>query len=474
MSHRSHRETIDLSSEHAAGEISQMTPKRIKLKVSEKADPSKSMSAEQRFDHDMQTALHMSLQPGQENGITASAGQQFGPANRQYYEERSWALTTKTNTVTHEIILQPEAEDRKRAEVEPAFLRPSEQTGYLSALLTILHAIPLAREAFLYRSMTAEDYGSDPDWWNGSPITLSKIVSMEDGQWKPTGNSGETIWQSSGTDDDSFDHAMHELQRLMAFLDMTKRAYGSTDALTTHDRVRGIGEPNSFITNFLEFWVLSVDENRQNLFATHATKRSQVTGGLQQETCLLLDVDVEHEHGQTLYDVVDRVVWSEQPDQELDEVWFNRAAEVFTIRLRLVGHSDKGVDVKIPAVWYPDRYFQERLDEAREVREAKQKELKKIEKIDDSIERHSKYQSSMNDTLNVKEVLQSTISIIETNFSNRPVNGLSHDHDMEAEPLLSKSEIDRAVQQLKEVSDSISKKLERKRVLTTHMQDKAN
>jgi hypothetical protein len=470
MSHRSHREIIDLGPEYAAGEKPRQTPKRIKLKLPEQADASKSMSAEQRYEHDYKRAIELSMAPGgqvpgQENGITMSTAPQFGPANRDYYEESAWAMTRNTNTTSQEIILQPEAEDRKRMEGEPAFLRPSDQTGYLSALLTILHAIPLAREALLFRSQTAEDYGSDPEWWNGTPITLSKVVSMEHGQWKPTGNYGESLLQSADSDDDGYTSILRDLQRLMAFLDMTRRAYGSTDALATHDGIRGIGDPNSMVVHFLESWVACVDRPLQNIFATRATKRNQVGGGLQEDTCLLLEVDVEPEHGQTLYDVVDHVVWGDQPDQELDEVWFDNTASVFTIRLRLVGQSDKGVDVKIPASWYPGRYFHEHLDDAREVRERKLEVIKEIERIDEMMERHSKFRSANGESVDVKELLQSATNTIEKNFSDRQVNGVNQDHDMDAVPLVSNAEIARAVDELKTITDSISRKLEGKHQL---------
>jgi hypothetical protein len=41
-----------------------------------------------------------------------------------------------------------------------------------SGLLTILHSIPLAREALLLRNKPLFDYGHDPQWWNGQPINL--------------------------------------------------------------------------------------------------------------------------------------------------------------------------------------------------------------------------------------------------------------------------------------------------------------
>ncbi len=411
----------------------------------------------------MQMAINMSLTPEQENGTITSTGQQFGPANRPYYDTNAWALTT-TNTTTQEIVLPPEPEDRKRVDGEPAFLRPSEQTGYLSALLTIFHAIPLAREAFLFRSQTAEDYGQDAEWWNGTPISLARIVSMENGRWRPTGNDWESVWQNNDEGEESFFPILRDLQRLMAFLDSTKRAYGSTDALATHDQIRGMGDPDSTVAHFFESWHVTVEQPLQDIFATRATKRNQVSGDLEEESCLLLEVDVKAEHGQTLYDVVDSVIWRDQPDQELDEVWFDNSANVFTMRLRLVGQSEKGVDVKIPATWYPDRYFKEHLNDARQVREGKLEVLKEIERIDEMMERHSKFHSDNGDGIIVKAILESATATIEKNFSDRQVNGISEDHDMSLDPLVSNSEVKKAVEELKVISDSIGKKLECKAV----------
>lgn len=164
----------------------------------------------------------------------------FGPARSSNYENGSWELV-KAGTVGQESGIigndgtqwstnandgaephEPPA-DRKRTEGVPIVLdtRVAKGTGSwvsneafltstLSGLLTILHKIPKAREAFLLAS--PRDPGSDAPpgdgWWHG-------------GQPSPVENT---------TDDSTADIAgqnlLREAARTMAFLDSTERAYG--------------------------------------------------------------------------------------------------------------------------------------------------------------------------------------------------------------------------------------------------------
>ena len=148
-----------------------------------KADPNNSRTAEEEFQADMQAAIAASkgeVPPGQENGIVGS-GQQFGPARPGDYEPKKWAMTL-SHTRAQEVPDNPPPELRRRKPEEPAFLRPSDRSGYLHSLLTIYHSIPLARAALLLPSVQKVSYGYDPEWWSGTRIVAPRVVSYDDGE----------------------------------------------------------------------------------------------------------------------------------------------------------------------------------------------------------------------------------------------------------------------------------------------------
>ncbi|OXV07392.1 hypothetical protein Egran_04843 [Elaphomyces granulatus] len=329
-------------------------------------------------ERDMQQAVAMSLNPNfgpQESGVTSTNNTHFGRATRDSYDEGVWAVTL-FNPTTREVVISPNPQDRRRIDGEPAFLRMSQEYQYLGGLLTILHSIPLAREALLLRPRVLRDYGHDPQWWNGQPINLPKVMSLE------------------GTDTD-WDDILYESQRLMAFLDSTERAFGSPDALASVKSMSGHVSDGG-VSKFLESWqdaaVRTTPENQlAMIFTSQAFKRpfSELDPPIEKEFFILESKEVELDHGQTLYDVLDRTVWSDRPGEELDDVWLEHVAEVLTIKLETSDPSAKSVDVKIPAVLYPDRYLASCRDISREFRSRRLEALKEISKLDNILRRIS-------------------------------------------------------------------------------------
>lgn len=121
------------------------------------------MTLAEQEERELQEAVAMSLNQNlghQEMGITSSNQSNFGKATRDHYDEGAWAMTL-FNSSAQEIIISPDPADRRRVADEPAFLRPSQDNLYLGGLLTILHSIPLAREALLLRNKVLPKYGHD-------------------------------------------------------------------------------------------------------------------------------------------------------------------------------------------------------------------------------------------------------------------------------------------------------------------------
>lgn len=405
------------------------------------------MTLSEREERELQQAVAMSLNQNlgqQETGVTTTQGGKFGEATRDHYDEGNWAMTL-FNPTSREIITSPDPEDRKRVKGEPAFLRPSPDSQYLGGLLTILHSIPLAREALLFRNRLLPDYGHDPQWWNGRPISLPKIVTMQDVQ------DGDTHW----------DDILYEAQRLMAFLDSTNRSFGSSDALaslksmSTYDSEGSIGK-------FLETWQGSAaraDPGNQSVsvFSSSAYKRPlSVHDTPIHKEFFSLDPFVEPEHGQTLYDVLDRTMWVDRPGDELDDVWLENVAEVLTIRLE-GSDTANSVDVKIPAVFYPDRYLAGCREFAREFRSQRLRVYEEIFKTERLMSRFSTSKSLVHKGLSSKETLEKAAAATSQFPPKSLASGAS---DASMTPESANAEAQRLAEELKSISNKIENKLQ--------------
>ncbi|KAL4884177.1 ubiquitin interaction motif protein [Aspergillus karnatakaensis] len=329
------------------------------------ATPGSGLTIAEQEERNLQQAVAMSLNADlgqQETGVTSS-NQNFSRATRDHYDEGAWAMTL-FNSSAREIVISPDPVDRKRQPNEPAFIRPTENSLHLNGLLTIFHAIPLAREALLLRNKILSNYGHDAQWWNGQPINLPKIVTINEAQ------DGDTEW----------DDILHESQRIMAFLDSTTRAFGSSDALAGL-KAMSTFDAESSVSKFLEAWqesALRADPGNplSMVFSSMAYKRPlqfedtpmDADDSPIDKEFFTLEPYIEAIHGQTLYDVLDGTMWADSPGEELDDVWLEHVADILTIRLDSVDAAAKAVDVKVPAAFYPDRYLASCREVAREYR----------------------------------------------------------------------------------------------------------
>jgi hypothetical protein len=389
--------------------------------------------------------------PGQENGIVGS-GQQFGPAHSGDYEHDKWAMTV-SRTRAQEVPDNPPPELRRRKPEEPAFLRPSHRSGYLQSLLTIYHSIPLARAALLLPSVQNVSYGYDSEWWSGTRIVAPRVVSYDDG-----------VVHHSDADDFVF-----ETQRLMAFLDGTTRAYGSADVLADLDCYRN-GNASSELAKFFHTWTnaalrLAPDEPLTQIFCSEAlgkptSPREQISR--KEFYCLESKLHIEHE---TLYDVLDLIIWSDDPNQLPEDVWIERVAPVFTVYLHCPKTSppsqhDK-VNVRIPATWYPDRYLESCKQQSREMRAQRIELSNDIDRLQGLLNRCAT-QQGRNGTLDVRHTLLAAARAAELAVKDKPLtNGLHEDNDMSSSTTLpiSNAEGDRCAQELRGLVERIDKKM---------------
>jgi hypothetical protein len=340
------------------------------------------LSLAQREEKELQQAVAMSLNSDmgqQESGVTSGSQPQFNKATRDHYEENAWAMTL-FNTSSEEVMISPDPEDRKRIDGEPAFIRPNPDSIYLGGLLTILHNIPLAREALLLRNKPLFDYGHEPQWWNGQSINLPKIVTMDDD------NALDSDW----------DDIIHETQRLMAFMDTTKRAFGSSDSLARIKSMSSFSsDSDEAVARFLEAWhgaAIRIDPENPltTLFTSHAYKK-ELFGEFEEpnnKELFVFEPSVEREQDQTLYEVLDSAFWSDSPGQELDDTWLEHVAEVLVFKIDAL-QKPNSVGVEVPPVFYPDRYLSSCREISREFRSKRQQIQGDLLKLEQLIHRYT-------------------------------------------------------------------------------------
>jgi hypothetical protein len=296
----------------------------------------------------------------QETGILDPQSKKFGPATRTHYEPEEWALTF-AGAQTQEILLNPEPNDRRRQRNAPVFIKPSPSGHRLPALITILHAIPMAREALLNRTYTLPDYGMNKEWWDGNEIKVLRIVNMDSEGRRTNG-----------------DDIIYECQRLMAFLDDTDRAYGSTDALA------GLGGLDRYesdkVAQLLVKWQGATSHSAKDaplakMFESRGLKMNKTNPETAQREpfwCLVLAVESELSgKGLTLYELLDSVLWDDNNEDEVG--FFEQVGEVITVEVNNHATHVAGLGIDIPAIWYPDRYLPSATEQASEMRARKAK-----------------------------------------------------------------------------------------------------
>ena len=278
----------------------------------------------------------------------------FGPPSQTHYESEKWAMTLP-EAHTQEIVLNPEPFDRKRKAGTPAFFRPSSSGHGLPAFIKILHEIPMAREALLNGSYTLGDYGRETDWWDGTPVKVLRVVNAdEDGE------------------DTGLDDVIYEIQRLMAFLEKTERAYGSTDALTGLHQMSAY--PSDIYATYLKLWRDATQSSAKNvslsnMFVSRGVRRQSVEPREQEFFCLSIKVDSEvGGRGMTLYDAIDDVLWAGAEDAE---VFLDKVGDVLTLEIDNQCANVSGLGIGIPAIWYADRYLESSIQASDKMRARK-------------------------------------------------------------------------------------------------------
>jgi hypothetical protein len=357
------------------------------------ADPSTSKSYSGAED-DMQQAMMNSLMPShmppQETGITNMNQVHFGPANRGEYEQGKWDMVPVGRSSAQEILLDPEAAERKRDPMTtPAFLKPSTEEHRLGALLTIYYEIPKIREVFLDRGNVLPSYGFDKEWWAGKAIELPAVYEDEGP------SSLEVKW---------------EIQRLMAFLSKTDRSYGSIEALANLKEVKkGRIWSQDAEPAVLEAWRDAPTNNQaliNKLFSKGVSCEAEEehTKDFAMLELVLPPNDSIHD---SLYDLADEALWPSLSPLDFDQSpYLSHIADV--IAFKIEGDESKR-SIDIPAIWYPDRYLKSGRQASLDMRLRKHNVQEELDRIAILENRLTNFQMRDGKVIKVKDLFKASL-----------------------------------------------------------------
>ena len=310
----------------------------------------------------------------QESGVIDSSGTTFGPAKQSDYPPGDWTMIN-VGSRAQEILQNPEPQYRKRETGAPAFLRPSPAGNYLPALITILHAIPMAREALLMRDCILPDYGHSNEWWDGLSIQTPKVVNLDEPE-------EDTEWAE----------IIYESQRLMAFLDGTERAYGNVEALAhlggltfSHDAIEA---------TFMKTWREAAEQVTLKSNLTDVFESIAYFAGESKKTFSVIELatPIESDRGFSVYDAFDDAFYYGL--RHTDECYLEKIADVLVIHLNRGSTSSSGHGMRVPSTFYPDRYLKEAVDMSTQMRASKEAIKEEIESIEEAQRSMTKLQDS--------------------------------------------------------------------------------
>lgn len=356
----------------------------------------------------------------QETGKVNADGteQNFGLATNKEYEERHWGMTLYSSTeAVPDAPIEARTQSLEDPLTTPRFLKHLPDGDYTPNLLTICHAIPKARAALLadtFEVFTREDYGSDDDWWRGSPIRVPRVVSLDD---------NEAIDPVA----EQYEDFIAELQRLMAFLDDSRRVYASTRGLAETDILKNSTldavESCTLVELVMNTWTQAIKSRAS------PEQAEQVTGlfttvigttapeGLRQPNLTLADMtvdcndDVSDELRPELPELLDDLLWDTDPQgTSNDDNYVERLADVVVMRLRQTNKEATHLNVKVPPYLDLGKYLKENVAATQAIRQQMIQGKKRIAKIVEIEKKLRVWHSSKDNTeIDASQLLKYTL-----------------------------------------------------------------
>lgn len=384
---------------------------------------------------------------GQMTGVTNTSAPHFGPARQEEHYDKNWQMTVPGD-YTKEIWLNPEPADRKRDGAKPAFLRPATHGHRLPALIKILQTIPMAREAMLCRDLILSDYGQHSEWWDGTPIHLP-----------------ETFNEADDRSDYDGEELLYETQRLVAFLEKTERAYGSVDALLNASTTDSLKDEEIY-TLFFKALEAASEQMGVKLALHHVVESVGVKKEPNEPVFIddisfsTLQVRIDDEiadKGHTLYDVVDDILWANDGVQsDTQDIYLEKVADVFILDVKRLDEASSGLGIRIPAVWYLDRYLESSVDEMKRMRKSKAAILEELDLLERQRSTMAEYKplGSAAGPIQGLALLKIAIKFFESVRAGAVVS------DRQEEQVANAAEPNQVVQDLHLLCETISRKLQ--------------
>jgi hypothetical protein len=295
--------------------------------------------------------IHSPQPQPQESGVAdADTGlPHFGPANRTEYNQNEWAMITLNHDKP-----EPDPLRRKREPGVPPFLRCRTENAWekhrVGAILTILHSIPASRNAFLrFGPPPPQSYGHDPEWWKGKAIVPPAV--------RPAHDAGELTWG-----DESKPKWSDELHRLVAFLDLTERSYGTADVLAD-TAPEGQGSSTDSERDFFDFLRSDPDnfEHIKSLITTcHlASVQDDEAPYTQSDRFGMIDFPYSKEQlimAESIYSLWDRIFHMDYRGYTSEAQFPLITEQSQILTMRFTGDDGLPKSIEIPKVFYLDRY----------------------------------------------------------------------------------------------------------------------
>ena len=323
------------------------------------------------------------FQGQQESGVVGpGGGQVFGPANRDDYETGKWEMVHVGPVANDASEIVPDAPLGDRVHMgEPRMLKQLPSGDYTPNLLTICAAIDGARETLLMREHVQANYGQDVDWWRGHSVYMPKIVHLDDGS-------------PAEPEADDQDEILAEVQRLMAFMSRSDRAYMSAQALTQTNVIKksspATTASRTLLELFLQSWAVAAASKSKDadgvtsLFST--TVGTNAPEGMITPDMSLIDIQVAigPETKCDLFELLDNLLWETDANgSSMSDNFIERPAEVLVIRAyQAIPTVEKQLRVDAPAVFHVDKYLKENIEATRATRMEMAKGKKRIAKIE--------------------------------------------------------------------------------------------
>tara|TARA_R110002003_G_scaffold1277_1_gene22834 strand:+ start:19355 stop:20371 length:1017 start_codon:yes stop_codon:yes gene_type:complete len=242
-----------------------------------------------------------------------------------------------------EVIPDPIPSERRREPGQPAILKPSPRFNYLPALLSILHSIPLFRNALLAPTVTQRSYWMGDDWWKGSPAVPARIIDT-----------------ATGLDDAHGLDILYEAQRLMAFLDKSDRAYATVSSMMELDGWKEsrptLEDDDDDLLKFLLLWSAAYQAQVPDP-QLDGWVRSVVKIGDSSVENFVFDASIVREgarSGLSVYDVLDENLFS----SATGSAHISNISKVLILRLTSATTNAQGLGCRVPATLYADRYLE--------------------------------------------------------------------------------------------------------------------